>query len=437
MKHDLRRTAAFYDQLVSEAHDDQAAVGWRTSYAQDVAFLTLARVDGLRDGARILDVGCGVGGLYKYFERAGVKVNYTGVDISDKMIAAARERHPGGRFEVRDILQSPPRDRFDFVFCSGALATRMDDHQEYVHEMIATMYGLCDGALAFNLPSAYAFVTRPKLQVEATEITYQWPSKILDFCKTQSEHVALSHDADSGVFSVFIYRRNRGALQRYMQYAQPGTKYDRTVRAAIDYHIELDLWDELAAFLHTLEPSPAVSFFLGQAYDGLGDAATAETHFRMAIADDPKVPWPYIRLGYLFSRLGEVQRAIEAASEAVRVAPEEEATHECLVKILYANRHLVEARAAAQVMAEGPLGNTMRAVVAENPELALSLLDRAISAAPSYLPALIARADALERLGRRDDALIAWRAAQSVAPIDRSIADRISTITRSQKEPSR
>ncbi|HEY0255291.1 MAG TPA: methyltransferase domain-containing protein, partial [Kofleriaceae bacterium] len=430
MKHDLRRTAAFYDKLVTEAHDDQEAVGWRTSYAQDVAFLTLARVEGLQNGSRILDVGCGLGALYGFFEKVGLKVVYTGIDISQKMIDGARQRHPDGKFELRDILRSPPRDRFDFVFCSGALAMTVANQPEYLQEMIATMYGLCDVAIAFNLLSAYAYVTRPQLQVEAKNVSYEWPSKILEFCKTQSEHVSLSHDTDSGTFSVYIYRRNRGALERYLRYVQPGTKYDRSTRAVIDYHIELELWEELLVFLKTLEPSPAVAFFLGQAYDGLGDVVNAETSFKLAIADGPTVPWPYIRMGFMFSRLGDADRAIEAARTAVSVAPDEPAAHECLVKILYANRMIDEARAAALVMPEGPLGDTTRAVVAETPDHALASLDRALAAAPQYLPALIARADALEKLGRSEEALATWKTAQSVAPIDRSIADRIANLVR-------
>ncbi len=434
MKHDLRRTASLYDQLATDATDDQAAVGWRTSYAQDVAFLTLTRVDGLHDGARVLDVGCGLGGLYGFFERTGRKLSYTGVDISEKMVAGARERHPGGRFEVRDILRSPPRDRYDFVFCSGALAMKIAHQQEYLQDMIATMYGLCDVALAFNLLSGYAYVTRPALQAQAVDVSYEWPSRVLEFCKTQSEHVGLAHETDSGVFSVFVYRRNRGALARYLDHVKPGTTYDRTVRAAIEYHIELELWDELLAFLGRLAPCAAVSFFLGQAHDALGHPTEAETSFRAAIAGGPNVPWPYIRLGYLYSRLGDTERAVEAARRAIEVAPLEEAAHECLVKILYANRRLDEARAAAFATPAGPLADTLRGVVADSPAQALESLDHALATAPSYLPALIARADALERLGQRDAALAAWRKAQQVAPIDRSIADRVAALTRSKKD---
>src|SRR6266567_4769887 len=100
MNHDLRSAAEYYDRLVAGADNDREAVGWRTSYGQDVSFLQLVRLDGLRAGARVLDVGCGLGGLYEFFQRSGLAVDYTGVDISERMIAGARARHPNARFEL-------------------------------------------------------------------------------------------------------------------------------------------------------------------------------------------------------------------------------------------------------------------------------------------------------------------------------------------------
>ena len=147
-------------------------MGWRTSYSQDVAFLSLSRMEGLRDGASVLDVGCGLGALHSFLLRRGLAVHYTGIDISPKMIEAAQKRHPGVRFEVRDILRNPPRDRYDFVFCSGALSLRLPHQKEYVCDMIATMYGLCSGGLAFNMLSAYSYIEKPSLQAVATDVVW-------------------------------------------------------------------------------------------------------------------------------------------------------------------------------------------------------------------------------------------------------------------------
>ena len=52
------------------------------------------------DGLQVLDIGCGTGGLSAAIARRGG--NAVGVDISETMIAAARELHRDARFHVAD-----------------------------------------------------------------------------------------------------------------------------------------------------------------------------------------------------------------------------------------------------------------------------------------------------------------------------------------------
>ena len=416
--------------VMAHGTDERTAVGWRSTYAQDVAFLTLARVEGLRAGARVLDVGCGVGGLYKFFELTGLEVDYTGVDISPAMVASARQAHPGGRFEVRDILRNPPRGRYDYVFCSGALSLKMPRQEEYVQDMIATMFGLCDRALAFNLLSAHALVMRPGLQVAANDARYDWSDQVLQFAKSQSQLVTLVHDSDPGVFTVFVYRKNVTALDRLRELVQPGTTYDRAVREVIDYHVELGLWSELREYLDGIEPAPAVSYFRGQADAMLGNSDAAEAAFREAIVGDPTQVWPFVQIAYLYSRRGDLERAVAAGREAIAVAPRAEAPYEALAKIYFAHKRLPEALAVVAEMPAGPLAETLRSAVVDNLPDALAALDRALAHSPQYLPALVARADVLERMGNKDEAIAALRAAQRMSPLDRSISTRLDALFR-------
>ncbi|MDD2959650.1 MAG: methyltransferase domain-containing protein [Lachnospiraceae bacterium] len=53
----------------------------------------------LRDGDNILDVACGNGSLLGMLSKKA-RVNAFGIDISENMIAAARERYPAGTFAV-------------------------------------------------------------------------------------------------------------------------------------------------------------------------------------------------------------------------------------------------------------------------------------------------------------------------------------------------
>jgi ubiquinone/menaquinone biosynthesis C-methylase UbiE len=66
-------------------------------------------------GGKLLEVGCGTGHWSEYFTGKGFAV--TGVDISERMIAVARQRNvTGGTFDVADAEQLPfPDGSFDVV----------------------------------------------------------------------------------------------------------------------------------------------------------------------------------------------------------------------------------------------------------------------------------------------------------------------------------
>ncbi len=78
-------------------------------------------------GERILDVGCGTGTLSAAIARQGAAV--TGVDNSAEMIASAREKYDGVRFEVVDGQALTYSNEFDAVFSNAALhwMPRADD----------------------------------------------------------------------------------------------------------------------------------------------------------------------------------------------------------------------------------------------------------------------------------------------------------------------
>ncbi|MEU6073872.1 class I SAM-dependent methyltransferase [Micromonospora sp. NPDC047074] len=67
------------------------------------------------DGRRLLDVGCGTGRDAGHL--AGLGWSVTGIDVSDRMLAYARERHPAVRFVAADMRRYDLPGRFDVVTC--------------------------------------------------------------------------------------------------------------------------------------------------------------------------------------------------------------------------------------------------------------------------------------------------------------------------------
>src|SRR5262249_713449 len=73
-------------------------------------------------GDRILDLGCGPGSMWEYWNQLPSPGRVVGVDLSPEMVAEARRRHPDGRFEVGRAHELPFEDgSFDIVIASAVL----------------------------------------------------------------------------------------------------------------------------------------------------------------------------------------------------------------------------------------------------------------------------------------------------------------------------
>lgn len=70
--------------------------------------------------ADLLDAGCGTGAMLGIFKKDYPNKNYTGIDMSEKMIETAKKKHPVGiQFITGDCESLPfPNDSFDAVTCS-------------------------------------------------------------------------------------------------------------------------------------------------------------------------------------------------------------------------------------------------------------------------------------------------------------------------------
>lgn len=77
----------------------------------------------LVEGLSVLDIGCALGGLASVLSEHLTRFEYTGVDISERMIERAKQKHPSHRFYVIEEadLSVLANERFDLVVCLGVL----------------------------------------------------------------------------------------------------------------------------------------------------------------------------------------------------------------------------------------------------------------------------------------------------------------------------
>lgn len=73
----------------------------------------------VKDGDRILDLGCGNGRLYQLF--SDLSIDYIGVDQSEELIKQAQTKFPDIRFETGEMTKLDVEDNtFDAVYCIAA-----------------------------------------------------------------------------------------------------------------------------------------------------------------------------------------------------------------------------------------------------------------------------------------------------------------------------
>lgn len=94
---------------------DRRAAQWDESGAEDAEKLRgILMLAGIEPGCRVLDVACGTGVLFPLYLSMGV-AHITGMDISDGMIAKAREKFSDARIKliVGDAENKSLQETFD------------------------------------------------------------------------------------------------------------------------------------------------------------------------------------------------------------------------------------------------------------------------------------------------------------------------------------
>lgn len=200
----MKRIADHYRKLLRRYGDEAEAAQYTSRESQFRRFASLGRIGNVT-GKRILDYGCGTGGLAEYFEKAGKKLGfYCGVDIVPEFFEHARAKCPKGLFCLPDEIGEL---RFDYVFISGVFNNRRRGNRLFWQETVRTLYLRCDEGLAFNLMSTY-------VDYRDNGLFYEDPCRVLHFLKQEiTPFVSIHNDylVKQGSipfeFTVFAYRK--------------------------------------------------------------------------------------------------------------------------------------------------------------------------------------------------------------------------------------
>lgn len=195
---DYGRIQAFYQQSLGQfGHSDARSVRWGNLHDQQKRFAVLSQVMPLH-GKSVLDVGSGLGDLYKYFLKQGIEVDYTGIDIVREFVEVSQAKYPQATFLHQDIFEV--KQRYDVVICSGGLSFKVKDNLSYYQDMIRVMYGLAKQAVSFNMLDN---------RIHSDDDTYAAysPLEIADFCDTVASRVQIVTDYLPQDFTIYMYKQ--------------------------------------------------------------------------------------------------------------------------------------------------------------------------------------------------------------------------------------
>src|SRR5216684_511610 len=112
---DKQKEIAFFDGHAAAAEYDVF-----TPQASARLVDAFAALSGLERGAKVIDLGCGSGAFTALLTDAGY--DCVGLDLSAKLLAVGRRKHPGIAFVEGDIERLPfPDARFDGALLSGVV----------------------------------------------------------------------------------------------------------------------------------------------------------------------------------------------------------------------------------------------------------------------------------------------------------------------------
>jgi hypothetical protein len=128
----------------------------------------------------ICDVGSGVCDLNKFLQSKEIKYTYTGIEVVQEMVDAAKSIYPEITVINQDLLAEDYQEKFDFCVLSGAFnlpgGTDRNDWHNFIFAMIEKMYALSNIGISFNALTVYS-------TFNSQDLFYLDPKITLDYIK--------------------------------------------------------------------------------------------------------------------------------------------------------------------------------------------------------------------------------------------------------------
>ncbi len=153
------------EKLHAEHGDTHRGLGFRTEEGFEAryrVYLEVIRGAAAHEECSLLDVGCGTARLLDLIKSLGRnEISYRGVDLSPKLIEAARMKHPGADFicgdpfDLEEIWSARP----DYVVFGQIFTCRLQmsvaEMTDYMLRMLRLAFTHCRRGVVFTVMSAH------------------------------------------------------------------------------------------------------------------------------------------------------------------------------------------------------------------------------------------------------------------------------------------
>jgi SAM-dependent methyltransferase len=121
------------------------------------------------DRVSLLDFGCGASHLYEYIIRNRLnKIEYSGLDLSDKFISLSRSKFPHIKYYCIDILENQVAvPDFDYIVLNGVFTEKcglsFDEMFSYFKRVVTSSFHKARIGIGFNVMSSHVDWVREDL----------------------------------------------------------------------------------------------------------------------------------------------------------------------------------------------------------------------------------------------------------------------------------
>lgn len=200
----LHRIRSHYEPRIASHRANHEILDWASPRTQRLRFEVLVSNVPLA-GLSLLDVGCGLGDLYALLRERQIPVDYTGVDILDKMVTLARKNHPEAHFLAADVFAANPfgPEAFDVVFCSGLFNLNLGNNMEFLAMALKRFLELSRRTVVFNMLHHRAACGDP-------QYFYHNPRQVRQILETLGASCVIVDDYLDNDFTVICSKGEKG-----------------------------------------------------------------------------------------------------------------------------------------------------------------------------------------------------------------------------------